>query len=427
MNRIEGKNALVGVIGLGYVGLPVAVSFAEAGFNVLGIDLNEEKVRVLEAGKSFLRDVPHERIAPLAEAGRLRASSSYAGLKDADAILICVPTPITDGAPDLSLVIAAGTAIGQVLKPGRVVILESTTYPGSTEELLCPLLESDGLKVGQDFLLAFSPERIDPGNPFFSFTDIPKIVGGIDAESTRVAGALYGQVVPKVVSVSSPKEAELAKLIENTFRHVNIALVNELAVYAHEMDVDIWEAIDAAASKPFGFMPFYPGPGWGGHCIPLDPTYLSWRVRRDRSHEVRFVEVAQTVNAEMPRYVAERVSLLLNELGKSVKGANVLAIGVSYKPETEDTREAGALKVLSRLSKQGAQVSYHDPLVPSVSVGDSTFESVTLDAEMIARQDIVVILVAQVGVDWERIASFAQLVLDCCNALHRRTATIHRL
>lgn len=426
IKRIESREAVVGVIGLGYVGLPVAVSFAEAGFKVLGVDLNDEKVTALQEGRSFLKDVPDAQVAPLCDSGRLQVSTGFSGLADADAILICVPTPITEGAPDLSLVVAAGTAIGEVLKRGSLVVLESTTYPGSTEELLSPLLEGGRYEVGIDFFLAFSPERIDPGNPVFSFTDIPKIVGGVDDNSTAAAAALYGQVVPKVVTVSGAKEAELAKLIENTFRHVNIALVNELAVYAHEMGIDIWEAIDAAASKPFGFMPFYPGPGWGGHCIPLDPAYLSWRVRRDRSHEVRFVEVAQAVNSEMPRYVAERVSLMLNEEGRSVRGAKILAIGVSYKPGVDDTREAGALKVITRLLKQGADVSFHDPLVATVLVGGAEMTSIDLNEGLIAEVDLVLILVAQEGVDWERVA-MANLVLDCCNALKRKSSTIQRL
>ena len=427
LRRIEGRDAVVGVVGLGYVGLPVAVSFAEAGFKVVGVDLNDEKVDVLERGRSFLGDVSDDQIAEITSSGRLKLATSFEALSEADAILICVPTPITEGAPDLSLVVSAGTSIAEVLKRGSVVILESTTYPGSTEELLSPLLEGDRFKFGEDFLLAFSPERIDPGNPVFSFSDIPKIVGGVDDMSTQVAAALYGQVVPKVVTVSGAKEAELAKLIENTFRHVNIALVNELAVYAHEMGIDIWESIEAAASKPFGFMPFYPGPGWGGHCIPLDPAYLSWRVRRDRSHEVRFVEVAQAVNSEMPRYVAERVSLMLNDQGKSVRGAKILAIGVSYKPGVDDTREAGALKVIARLAKQGAEVSYHDPLVPSVEVASGQINSQELTAQLLESSDLVLVLVAQHGVDWELVAAEAQLVLDCCNALRRRTDSIFRL
>ena len=427
LERIDDKNAVVGVVGLGYVGLPVAVAFAEAGFEVIGIDVDADKVRSIQSGDSFLFDVPAARISSLTDSNRLRASTSFDELSTADAILICVPTPITEGAPDLSQVTAAGTAIGKILKRGALVVLESTTYPGSTDELLRPLLEGDRYVHGEDFLLAFSPERIDPGNPIFSFTDIPKVVGGLDDDSTAAAAALYGQVVSKVVIVSGAKEAELAKLIENTFRHVNIALVNELAVYAHDMGIDIWEAIEAAASKPFGFMPFWPGPGWGGHCIPLDPAYLSWRVRRDRAHEVRFVELAQTVNSEMPRWTAHRVSLLLNDKGKSVKDAKILGIGIAYKAGTEDTRESGAIKVLDHLMKQGATVSFHDPLVAGSILNGKPAQSVPLTRETLAAQDIVVVFVPQTGVDWEMVATESPVLLDCCNALRRTTPTIHRL
>lgn len=426
-DRIERRTARVAVVGLGYVGLPVAVEFAEAGFRVTGIDLDDSKINALNSGESYLLDTPSDRLKSLVDAGQLRGSTAFADADDADAVLICVPTPISDGTPDLSRVVAAAASIAQVLKTGALVVLESTTYPGSTDELVKPLLEEGGKTVGADFLLAFSPERIDPGNDVYGFRDIPKIVGGIDNASTDAAAALYGQVVPKIVTVSSTREAELAKLIENTFRHVNIALVNELAVYAHEMGIDIWEAIDAAASKPFGFMPFYPGPGWGGHCIPLDPSYLSWRVRRDRAHEVRFVEVAQAVNAEMPRYVAERVSLLLNDQGRSVRDAKVLLIGVAYKAGVEDTREAGALKVMARLAKQGAHVAYHDPLVDRLETDDYSGDSVVLTADLVREQDLVVILVAQQGVDWDLLAHNASLVLDCCNALKRRSDRIQRL
>ena len=425
--KLSERRALVAVVGLGYVGLPVAVQFAEAGFHVIGVDLDPDRVTQLQRSDSYVLDLPAARIAPLVAAGSFRATTSFSDISEADAVLICVPTPITDGTPDLRLVVSAATSIAAVLKKGSLVVLESTTYPGSTEELVRPLLEEGGKEGGDDFLLAFSPERIDPGNKSYGFADIPKIVGGIDEASTLAAVQLYGQVVPKVVSVSSTREAELAKLIENTFRHVNIALVNELAIYAHEMGIDIWEAIDAAATKPFGFMPFYPGPGWGGHCIPLDPAYLSWRVRRERSHEIRFVEVAQAVNSEMPRFVAERVSLLLNDQGKSVRHARVLGIGVSYKPGVDDVREAGAIRVLSRLIKQGAEVSYHDPLVPEVTLGDDTYSSAALTADVLRNQDVVIILVGQQGVDWELVSSEATLVLDCCNALNRTSETIRRL
>ena len=418
--RIEDRDAVIGVIGLGYVGLPVAVAFAEAGYRVVGIDLREEKVALLEQGRSHLRDVPDERVAPLRESGRLRASVSFDPISEADAVIIAVPTPIAKGAPDLSSVVFAGEELAKVLKPGSIFVLESTTYPGTTDELLQPLLEAGGLRAGEDFLLAYSPERIDPGNPTYDFTDIPKVVGGINRESTEVAAILYEQVVPKVVTVSGPREAELAKLIENTFRHVNIALVNELAIYSNEMGIDIWEAIEAASSKPFGYMPFWPSPGWGGHCIPLDPAYLSWRVRQHRSHEIRFIELAQSMNSEMPRYTVDRISLMLNDQGKSVRGARILGIGVAYKGGTQDTRESAGEKVLASLILRGAEVAYHDPLVPKLDIGGYSLSSVDLDEKTLSEQDIVVILVPQTGVDWDLVATKAPLALDCCNALGGR-------
>lgn len=417
--KIAGRQATIGIIGLGYVGLPVAVAFAEAGFNVVGIDLREEKVALLEEGRSHLRDVPDERIKPLRDAGRLGASVSFDPIREADAVIISVPTPIAKGAPDLSSVVFAGEELAKVLKPGSIFILESTTYPGTTDELLLPLLEAGGLKAGKDFLLAYSPERIDPGNPAYSFSDIPKIVGGIDERSTQIAALLYEQVVPKVRPVSGPREAELAKLIENTFRHVNIAFINELAIYSHEMGIDIWEAIEAAATKPFGFMAFWPSPGWGGHCIPLDPAYLSWRVRQHRAHEIRFIELAQAINSEMPRYTVERISLMLNDAGKSIRNAKIMGVGVAYKGGTEDTRESAGHKVLASLSLRGAEVSYHDPLVSAFDIGGTRLESVDLDRAVLDEQDLVVVLIPQVGVDWNLIAE-APMVLDCCNALDGR-------
>ena len=419
-SKIQNRDALIGVIGLGYVGLPVAVAFAEAGYKVVGIDLREEKVELLEQGRSHLRDVDDSQIAPLRESGRLRASVSFDPIRVADAVIISVPTPRAKGAPDLSSVVFAGEELAKVLKPGSIFILESTTYPGTTDELLQPLLEAGGLKVGKDLLLAYSPERIDPGNPAFSFSDIPKLVGGIDETSTDIAALLYEQVVPKVSKVSGTREAELAKLIENTYRHVNIAFINELAIYSHEMGIDIWEAIEAAATKPFGFQPFWPSPGWGGHCIPLDPAYLSWRVRQHRSHEIRFIELAQSINSEMPRYTVERISLMLNDTGKSIRNACILGIGVAYKGGTEDTRESAGHKVLTSLINRGARVNYHDPLVPSVDVGGTRLDSVPLTKEQLAEQDLVVALIPQVGVDWSLIADHAPLVLDCCNALGGR-------
>lgn len=427
LERVVGRDAAIGVVGLGYVGLPVALSFAEAGFRVTGIDLREEKVHLVNKGRSHLRDVPDERVARLVESGHLGASTIFSPVKHADAVIICVPTPLADGAPDLSKIVFAGEELGKVLNPGSLFVLESTTYPGTTDELLRPLLEVGGCIAGRDFMLAYSPERIDPGNPDYDFDDIPKVVGGIDDVSTEAACALYSQVVPKVVPVKGTREAEMAKLIENTFRHVNIALVNELALYSEELGVDIWEAISAAATKPFGYMPFWPGPGWGGHCIPLDPSYLSWRVRKHRSHEIRFVELAQAINSEMPRHVVERCALLLNEHGRSVRGAQILGIGAAYKGGTEDTRESAGLKVLSLLAKRGAEIQYHDPLVPSVEIGGRTFASQELSKAMVREQELIVILIPQDDVDWDLISSEGSMVFDCCNALKSQGGKIHRL
>jgi UDP-N-acetyl-D-glucosamine dehydrogenase len=427
IDRIESRSAIVGVVGLGYVGLPVAVAFAEAGFTVAAVDVDASKVRGIQAGRSHLLDVSGEQVSRMRKSGRLRASTAFRILREADAVIVCVPTPLQNAVPDLSSVVASGTSIARVLKRGALVVLESTSYPGTTEELLAPLLEQSGLVAGRDFMLAYSPERIDPGNPTFGFTDIPKVVGGIDGDSTKAASTLYGQVVAKVVAVSGTKEAELAKLIENTFRHVNIALINELTMYAHEMEVDIWEAIEAASTKPFGFAPFWPGPGWGGHCIPLDPAYLSWRVRRDRDHDIRFVELAHSINAEMPRYVVERVGLLLNDNGRAVRGARILGIGVAYKAGTGDLRGSAGVKVLEALMRRGAEVSYHDPLVPELVLGGRAISSIPLDGHALGAQDLVISLVPQVGVDWRLITRHATLVLDCCMAFRGDRAQVTRL
>ena len=427
IERIETRSARIGVIGLGYVGLPVAVAFAETGYRVVGVDLRDYKVELLERGSSHLIEVPDARVAPLRASGHLRASTSFAPLEDADALIICVPTPIEEGAPDLSRVVFAGESLAKVLRPGKLVILESTTYPGTTDELLLPLLEAEGLKCGTDFLLAYSPERIDPGNPQYDFADIPKVVGGIDEASTRAAELLYQQVVPKVVTVSGVREAEMAKLIENTFRHVNIALINELALYCEGLGVDIWEAVGAAATKPFGFMPFWPSPGWGGHCIPLDPAYLSWKVKKFRSHEIRFVELAQAMNSEMPRHVVERCSLLLNDQGKAIRGSRILGIGVAYKAGTEDTRESAGIKILHELKRHGASVSYHDPLVPSIELDGEEIHSVGLTREGVRTQDLIVIFIPQQDVNFRVVAEEGRRVFDCCNALGRKGGNITRL
>lgn len=425
--RVESRSAVVGVVGLGYVGLPVAVTFAQAGFKVIGIDLDPHRIRAIEQEESYVHDIDPSAVSSLRESGRLVVGTDYALLGDADAVLVSVPTPLAEGVPDLSRVVAAGQALATVMKSGVLIVLESTTYPGTTQELFCPLLEAGGRRSGEDFMLAYSPERIDPGNPLFSFSDIPKVAGGIDEASMSAVTRLYEQVVPKVVAVRSPREAELAKLIENTFRHVNIALVNELAVYAHEMDVDIWDAIEAASSKPFGFLPFWPGPGWGGHCIPLDPAYLSWRVRQDRAHEVRFVELAHAVNSEMPRHVVERVSLLLNEVSKPVRGARILGVGVAYKGGTNDTRESPGMKVLSMLTKRGADISFHDPLVPEAVIGGQKLQSQPLDPDVLAEHDLVLVLIPQQDVDWDAVRRHSPLIFDACNAFGGSAGNITRL
>lgn len=427
LQKVETKQLRIGIVGIGYVGLPIAVSFAEAGFEVVGVDLRDEKVQTVNSGKSHLRDVDDERVGALVARSHLRATGSFDALREADAVIICVPTPLAGGQPDLSRVVFAGEEIAKVLKPGSLFILESTTYPGTTEELLKPLLEAGGLSAGVDFMLAYSPERIDPGNPTYAFEDIPKIVGGIDRSSSEAAASLYGQVVPKVVPVSGTREAELAKLIENTYRHVNIALVNELAIYSHELGIDIWESIEAASTKPFGFQPFWPGPGWGGHCIPLDPSYLSWKVRQSRSHEVRFVELAQSINSEMPRHVIERISQLLNDQGKPIRGSKILGIGVAYKAGTEDTRESAGIKLLERLTERGADVSYHDPLVPQAKIGDSVRASLEANTGNIREQDLVLVFIRQQGVDWKLIEEESLLIFDCCNALGKSEGKVSRL
>jgi UDP-N-acetyl-D-glucosamine dehydrogenase len=417
IERLQSREAVIGVVGLGYVGLPVAIAFAEAGFRVAGVDTLPERIEALNAGRSYIDDVSEERIAAARKDGRLTASETFEALQTADAILISVPTPITNGTPDLTRIESAALSIADVLPSGSLVVLESTTYPGTTEELLRPILETGGLTAGADFLLAYSPERIDPGNPSYRFEDIPKIVGGIDEPSARAAETLYSQVVPKVVTVSGTREAEMAKLIENTFRHVNIALVNELALHAEEVGVDIWEAIEAAATKPFGFMPFWPSPGWGGHCIPVDPSYLSWRVKSKRAHDIRFIELAHNVNATMPRFVEQRIGLLLNEQGKAFKGSRILGIGLAYKGGTSDTRGSPAVEILRSLSALGAEVSYHDPLVQSHPIAETSLDSSPLTAETLRAADLVVAFVPQDDVDWGLIAREAKVVFDCCNAL----------
>lgn len=427
MDRFNSADATIGVVGLGYVGLPVALAFAGRGFNVVGVDRDPERTKAIEAGRSPLVELDDSLVAEQVRAKRFHATTSFRLLAKADAILICVPTPVTDGRPDVSHIESAGEAVGRVLSKDTLVVLESTTYPGTTEELLRPLLEKGGLTAGQDFLLAFSPERIDPGNPTMSFEDIPKIVGGVDQASGAAAEALYSQVVPKVIVVSNARTAETAKLMENTFRHVNIALVNEIALYAHDLGVDIWEVIEAAASKPFGYMPFWPSAGWGGHCIPLDPSFLSYRVRKAREHDVRFVELAHTINGEMPRHIVERITGLLNDRGKALKGSRILGVGVAYKANVGDTRESSALKVLTMLARKGAVIAFHDPLVKQASIDGESMTGTPLSKGFLKAQDAVIVFHAQKDVDLDLIRSSAPLAFDCANALGGLAENVVRL
>ena len=367
--KIRDRRARVGVIGLGYVGLPLAVEFAKEGFDVTGFDVDVSKVDEINAGRSYILDVKTEEVKACVDAGRLRATTDMSHLGEMDAIDICVPTPLRKTKdPDLSYVIQAVASVKANLRRGQLVILESTTYPGTTDEIVQPALEENGLKAGADFYLAFSPERVDPGNPAFGTRVIPKVVGGFDRQSTELASDLYRSIIDTVVPVSSTQVAEMVKLLENTFRAVNIGLVNEIAVMAHRMNIDVWEVIDAASTKPFGFMPFYPGPGLGGHCIPIDPFYLSWKARQN-GFECRFIELAGHVNASMPSYVVERIGEALNTTKKAVNGSRIHLFGVAYKKDVSDLRESPALDVLELLSRRGATLSYTDPFVPKLQHG----------------------------------------------------------
>lgn len=413
--KISRREARVGILGLGYVGLPLSVEFAAAGLPVTGLDLDAEKVQAVNAGRSYIKDVDQDRLAGLVRSGKLRASSDLDELGACDAIIICVPTPLSKTKdPDLSMVVDAAKAIAARLRPGQLVVLESTTYPGTTEELVHPLMEERGLKAGESFFLAFSPERVDPGNARFNTRNTPKIIGGLTPACTRVAQALYSHAVDTVIPVSSPRAAEMVKLLENTFRSVNIGLVNEVALMCARLGVDVWEVIDAAASKPFGFMAFYPGPGLGGHCIPIDPFYLSWKLKT-LNYRARFIELAGEINSEMPEYVCARAADALNEREKSVKGSKVLVLGVTYKRDVEDVRESPALDILRILEKRGARVSYHDPYVPELALDGLSLRSQEL-LPAVKDADLVVIVTDHSAFSYAQIVEAARVVLDTRNA-----------
>jgi UDP-N-acetyl-D-glucosamine dehydrogenase len=415
--RIRSKQARIGIIGLGYVGLPLASEFARVGFNVTGFDVDEEKVAAINVGRSYIPDVASSELVSSVSAGRLSATTDFSRLSEMDVADICVPTPLRKTKdPDLSYVVRALEAVQAELKRGQLVILESTTYPGTTDEVALPMLEANGLKVDRDFFLAFSPERVDPGNATYTTRNIPKIVGGYGPASTEVAVALYSQVVSKVIPVTSTRVAEMVKLLENTFRAVNIGLVNEIAQMCHKLDIDVWEVIDAAKTKPFGFMPFYPGPGLGGHCIPIDPFYLSWKARQN-GFECRFIELAGHVNGSMPEYVVARVVDALNGVRKPINGSRIHLLGVAYKRDVGDIRESPALDILELLLRRGAIMSYSDPFVPRLTHGGDEFEAVPHPEALAAAPDCYVVCTDHSAFNWKAIVETTVPIVDTRNAL----------
>jgi UDP-N-acetyl-D-glucosamine dehydrogenase len=421
--KLEARTARVSVIGLGYVGLSLAVELAKAGIVVRGVDLDLERVSLLNRGESYLVDVPADALAPLVASGRLTGSTSFEQASDSDAVIICVPTPLRKSKePDISYILSAVESLLPHLHPGQLMVLESTTYPGTTEEVVLPRLQANGLVIGSDFFLAFSPERVDPGNKRYTTATIPKVVGGVTPACTELAAALYRQVTQTVFEASSPRVAETAKLLENTFRSVNIALANELAFACRKIGVDPWEVIEAAATKPFGFMPFYPGPGIGGHCIPVDPLYLSWKVRLT-GYEAQFIALADQINRAMPEHVVNLVGEALNDRGQAIRGSAVLVMGVTYKPDVNDIRESPALEIIEMLERKGAVVSYADPFAPQLSIEGSKLTAVDASAANVGAADCVLILTNHTSFDYSMIASRAKLVVDTRNALraYRRT------
>jgi UDP-N-acetyl-D-glucosamine dehydrogenase len=417
LNRLNDRSAVVSILGLGYVGLPLAVVFAEAGFKVVGVDPVQEKVEMLMRGESYVLDVSSAKVAALVQSGKLVATTDFSSLQQADAVSICVPTPLRKtGDPDLSFIIDATEDLSKYVHPGMVVVLESTTYPGTTRELILPKLEQHGMKVGQDFFLAFSPERVDPGRTDWTTINTPKVVGGITKECGEVATAWYCQALQTVVPVSSTEVAEMAKLLENTFRMINIGMVNELAIMCDRLGVDVWEVIDAAATKPFGFMKFTPGPGLGGHCIPIDPLYLSWKLR-SLNYNARFIELASEINTNMPRFVVGKVQDALNDHGKALKGSHVLVLGAAYKPDIDDLRESPALDVIGLLMAKGAQVSYHDPYVAQVRHDQWQLQSVPDLMQAVRAADCVVIVTNHKVYEYPAILDAANQIVDTRNAL----------
>jgi UDP-N-acetyl-D-glucosamine dehydrogenase len=429
--KLDERSAKVGVVGLGYVGLPLAVELARAGFPTIGIDVDLRKVEALNRGESYIQDVPTRDVADLHQSGRLSATADASVIRTLDTVNICVPTPLRKTKdPDLSFVVSAVEMIAAHLHPGMLVVLESTTYPGTTDEVVRPILERGGLIAGRDFFLAFSPERVDPGNEKWNTRNVPKVVGGHSPACTTLAKTLYSASIDTVIEVSSPKVAEMVKLLENTFRAVNIGLVNELAQMCDRLGTSVWEVVDAAATKPFGFMPFYPGPGLGGHCIPIDPFYLSWKVK-EVGFEARFIELAGHVNGAMPHYVVDKVVDALNSRSKSVRGSQILVLGISYKRDIDDMRESPALDVMAVLHQKGARVSYHDPYVPALPArewaGNLDLTSIPLSPTALSQADCAVVVTDHKVLDYDAIVEHAPLVVDSRNAIKQPAAHVFKL
>ncbi len=421
---IDEGSARIGVIGLGYVGLPLIVEFGLKGFEGIGFEVDKKKVEEINSGRSYIVDVPDENVKKCLDAGKLTATTDFSRLADCDVIIICVPTPLRKTKdPDMSYIIAAGEEIQKYMRRGQLMILESTTYPGTTDEVLQPMFEEKGFKLDEDFLLAFSPERVDPGNPQFQTHNIPKVVGGVSKDSTEIASKLYSKIVDNVHSVSSARVAEACKLWENTFRAINIGMANEMAKVCNALGIDTWEVVQAAATKPFGFMPFFPGPGIGGHCIPLDPHYLSWKARQ-HGFDSQFISLAEQVNSGMPAYVVRLVSTALNEVKKAVNGSKVLILGVAYKKDIDDMRESPALSIIDLLRARGAEVVYHDPFVPEVTfdhaytIGDGdSLTNTEFSDDLVKNADCVVICTDHSGVDYAKVCELAPVIVDTRNAL----------
>jgi len=417
--KIASRAARVGVVGLGYVGLPLAVEFAKAGFHVTGIDVQQSKVDQLNLGQSYIQDIPTSVLEPLVKSGKITATTDFSAVKDLDTIDICVPTPLRKTKdPDMSYIVSACEEIAKYFHPGMLVILESTTYPGTTDELVLPMLEREALNVGKDFFLCFSPERVDPGNPKYQTSNIPKVVGGITPACTTLGALFYGQSLETVVPVASTKVAEMVKLLENTFRMINIGLVNEMALMCDRMGINVWEVIDAAATKPFGFMPFYPGPGLGGHCIPIDPFYLSWKTKQ-AGIEARFIELAGYINGQMPHFVVEKVQNALNDHSKALRGSHIHIMGMAYKKDIDDVRESPALDILLLLQQRGARVTYSDPFVPCIRLMDGGSMQASDAQEMAVAADCVVIVTDHSNTDYAAVVDRAKLIVDSRNALKK--------